>query len=123
MKVKAAADKMVNGSKLCESAEEVNMSLSDAIEKVGTVMGHTNCALDIRREFIECIERDFFKAFGAAKGFQRVSVYAHGNSNGNSGERGSEAWRLFIYLLQNCSGSARMARSKTRLLSCLIGMW
>ncbi|KAH8606096.1 hypothetical protein ERJ75_001550100 [Trypanosoma vivax] len=58
MKVKAAADKMVNGSKLCESAEEVNMSLSDAIEKVGTVMGHTNCALDIRREFIECIERD-----------------------------------------------------------------
>ncbi|KAH8606721.1 hypothetical protein ERJ75_001485500 [Trypanosoma vivax] len=121
MKVKAAADKMVNGSKLCESAEEVNMSLSDAIEKVGAVMGHTNCALDIRREFIECIERDFFKAFGAAKGFQRVSVYAHGNSNENSGERGSEAWRLF-FLLRNYSSSARMARSKTRLLSCLIGM-
>ncbi|KAH8608847.1 hypothetical protein ERJ75_001259800 [Trypanosoma vivax] len=86
---------MVNDSKLCESAEEVEKNVKDVLEKVETVMGHTSCTFDSWREFIGCIERDFFKALGAANGFQRMSVYAHGNSNGNSGERESEARRLF----------------------------
>ncbi|KAH8617275.1 hypothetical protein ERJ75_000393900 [Trypanosoma vivax] len=95
MKVKAAANKIVNGSKLCESTEKVEKNVKDVVENVGTVMCSASRALDFCREFIECIGLDFSKAFGAAKDFQRVSVYAHGNSNGNSGEQESEAWGLF----------------------------
>ncbi|CCD20923.1 hypothetical protein ERJ75_001207000 [Trypanosoma vivax] len=94
-KVKDAADKIVNDSKLYQNAEEVKKDAEGVIEKVKTVVGNTSRALSVSREFMDGIERDFFNAFEGIKDGPQNFVYGHSNLNTNDGRRISEVLGFF----------------------------